>query len=417
MMDYFVSFLTTLITNIICFQYFDSHYDWKFKNYLKPVYIFIITGIIFYINLYKNVSLNFLFNFIIFTTFFLIYKVKEMKNIILGLLFYVFLCLLDILCFQFTKYLIMLSTNVDWLQLDKISIELSMILESLTVFISYHWIDRFLNKKRFYKLNMKDYLFDLFLSFISFLICFGLTMFSFHYNDSELYYFAFITTIFILIFNVIYSYIDVKISNQIELENELNVLKEKTVYTYEYYKKVESMERENSLFIHDIRNHMQTLQTLIDHDDPKAEIYFEQINEILDEQKNYFKANNKVLEVLINEKIKEAKKSGIQIDVDYDQTNIDFISEFDIVTIFGNIIDNAIEAVENVDEKIIKIIMKQKRSYFVIQVINSYNKDMKKEDHKGIGLSSVEKSVHKYDGNMQIEKTEDMFKISIFIEI
>lgn len=417
MMDYLVSYLTTFITNIIFFQYFDRKYDWKYKEYLKPVYIFIFTCIIFFINQYNNVALNYLFNFVIFIILFIIFKVSEMKNIIFGLLFYVFICLLDILCFQFIKYLIMMTTNIEWLKLDKINIGLSMILECLVYYISYHWIDRFLNKKKLYKLNVKDYMFDLFLSFISFMICFGITFFSIKHNDKHLYYFSFVTTVFILIFNVVYSYIDVKISNQMELENELNLLKEKTVYTYDYYKKVENMERENALLIHDIRNHMQTLQTLIHHDDPKAENYFNQINEILEEKKNTFKSNNKVLEVLINEKIKEAKQSDIQISVDYDQTNIDFISDFDIVTIFGNILDNAIEAVENSEDKVIRIIMKQKQSYFLIQTINSYNKDIKKEDHKGIGLISVEKSVNKYNGNIQIEKTDDMFKISIILEI
>ena len=81
----------------------------------------------------------------------------------------------------------------------------------------------------------------------------------------------------------------------------------------------------------------------------------------------------------------------------------------------GNLIDNALEACENQNQKYIDLTIKEINHLLIIKVINSY-KDMlpkkfittkKDKSLHGIGLENVKNLVKKYNGSYKISQNQD----------
>lgn len=91
--------------------------------------------------------------------------------------------------------------------------------------------------------------------------------------------------------------------------------------------------------------------------------------------------------------------------------------------IFGNLIDNAIEACETQSEKRIEIIVKEIKKLLIIKVINSYKGKLpdklsttkKEKRFHGIGLKNVKSILEKYDGTYQMIKEDDEVITKIMI--
>ena len=103
-----------------------------------------------------------------------------------------------------------------------------------------------------------------------------------------------------------------------------------------------------------------------------------------------------------------------------------FIPDFEKVTIFSNIFNNAIEACSEADKKNIMITIKKYNNSVLISVKNSFNKETKidlnnlkttKQNHTGIGLQNVQSTVSHLLGDTFININEDMFCITIFLPL
>ena len=106
---------------------------------------------------------------------------------------------------------------------------------------------------------------------------------------------------------------------------------------------------------------------------------------------------------------------------------LDFMKDNDITAIFANIMDNAIEACEEVEEnKSLSINISQVNKFVYIDLINSYSgKILKpndrfitiKKDHMGYGMISIQRTLEKYNGYMNTEQTDKEFIINIVIPV
>ena len=84
-------------------------------------------------------------------------------------------------------------------------------------------------------------------------------------------------------------------------------------------------------------------------------------------------------------------------------------------------LDNAIEACENECDPYIEININKQKSFLIINISNRFTGDFsnktKKKDtyYHGIGLSSVNRIVKKYDGQFSITQDQDMISTKILI--
>lgn len=196
-----------------------------------------------------------------------------------------------------------------------------------------------------------------------------------------------------------------------------------------YEKQFETMKTsiENTRAVrHDLINHLYVIQSL----NQKKEI--DKINEYLQEALNAFdnkkvvlSSGNLITDSIVNFKVEEAEQKKIKVKIEVSVPERLNISSFDMTVILGNLFDNAINAVSEVEEskREIDFGMHYMKGLFVIKMSNYFEgiisyKDGKivtskadKENH-GIGLSNVKNTVKKYQGRVEIAHTADVFSIT-----
>ena len=118
------------------------------------------------------------------------------------------------------------------------------------------------------------------------------------------------------------------------------------------------------------------------------------------------------IDMLIDTKFEKAKRMGIEVVEEYGIIGLGRVSVKDLVTMIGCALDNAIEALEKIDDnekRVLTFNIKSNRSYLIISVGNSIKDgedvDLEKtskvedcEDH-GIGVREIKRLAKLYDGD------------------
>lgn len=212
-------------------------------------------------------------------------------------------------------------------------------------------------------------------------------------------------------------------------KNEENLLKEKIDMQYNYYLNLQESQNKVKRLYHDMSNHIMCIKTMSSEQEDLNN-YIDGINKDLNEFKEIYNTGNMILDIILNEKQAKCNENGISLYCDISFSKCNFIEMTDVCSIFSNILDNAIEACNkmNNDEKYIKIRGTVVKSYYVIRCENSKINKIKIKNNKiitskkdkfihGIGLKSVKSSLKKYDGELEIEDFESEFLLQIYIPI
>lgn len=156
----------------------------------------------------------------------------------------------------------------------------------------------------------------------------------------------------------------------------------------------------------------------------------DEIEKVISIYDSIVKTGNSTLDIVLTEKSLACSRNNIKFSCIVDGQKLDFMSEEDIFSFFGNIIDNAIEAVGNLedDKKIIGLSVKSKKGFLSILVTNYYNGEIKFEkglpittkkdkEYHGFGMKSVKQICDKYQGEMCINCENNIFNLSIVFSI
>lgn len=218
-------------------------------------------------------------------------------------------------------------------------------------------------------------------------------------------------------------------NTKIEAENRL--IKEKMDMQYKYYLELYEAQDKIKKLYHDINNHILCIDS-ISKNEKLSHLYLKSIDEDLKEYRNKFNSENIILDIILNEKGNECIKRNIQFNVDINFEKCKFIEMKDVCSIFSNMIDNAIEACDKIENKSIEKSIKLRgtivKNFFVIKCENTKinkveavkNKIITSKKDKfihGIGLDSINSSIEKYSGDIRIENLEEKFIIKIYIPL
>lgn len=181
---------------------------------------------------------------------------------------------------------------------------------------------------------------------------------------------------------------------------------------------------------HDMKHHLQLLQ-ILSKEDGKVKEYLDTLLEEVEIVGRTIETGNKTVNIVVAEKISIGNTRDIRFNIYLNLQNLAHIPPADLVTIWGNALDNAIEAVEKLpepDERIIYIKSELYGNATLIRFSNPYADDIiikngkiitSKEDniYHGIGLKSIEKCVAKWSGavNVHIDKTEKLFVLTLLL--
>lgn len=190
-----------------------------------------------------------------------------------------------------------------------------------------------------------------------------------------------------------------------------------------------SLETTNSIR-HDLKNHMFSIRTLIESGNTKETLnYISEITADISTRKDRSATGNTVIDSIINFKLQEAEQRGIKTNLDLKIPESLDIPSFDMTVILGNLLDNAIKAVNKVKEDpFINLKIKYDKGRLIIETDNPYTGEIRKENGKiltsnedkenhGIGLESVKKVIQKYNGNINIDHSGNIFSISLLMYV
>lgn len=193
-----------------------------------------------------------------------------------------------------------------------------------------------------------------------------------------------------------------------------------------YYKdRVKDEERVRSVY-HDLKNHLLVLQANISNNLESVHS-IETLQSQIEEYENYQHTGNEFLDILLRDKARTAHEKQIDFTsiVRFEAGN--FLEPLDISTIFGNALDNAIEASEKlpVDMRMITVKAASVRDMLIITIennaVDTIRQDRKttKEDSflHGFGLSNIKRAVEKYDGQYTIKAENGTFVLKVMIPI
>ena len=160
----------------------------------------------------------------------------------------------------------------------------------------------------------------------------------------------------------------------------------------------------------------------------------EYLNKIETEIKIYEaqnKTGNHVLDTILTTKSIICQSFDAQLSVIADGSLLNKFETMDISTMFGNLLDNAIESVKLIPEKekrLIHLNISRQKQFILIRLENPYSGTIKykngfpittktDEFNHGYGLKSVQNTVKKYDGSLTINADQQWFEIRIMIPI
>ena len=235
-----------------------------------------------------------------------------------------------------------------------------------------------------------------------------------------------VNIVLVLILNIYVTHIFDAISKNNTLKNEVNLYHQQSELQHKYYDNLESKYKESRKLIHDIRNHLQSIERLYENkENDLAQKYTSDIHLMLNELNQKYYTSNRILNIILNDKYQIIKSSNINFDCKIGEVSLDFMREIDITTIFANLLDNSIEAAKKVDsDSYIKFHLNKFNDFIVINIINSMkekpiikNKKIKstKDNHDGLGLENIRKTLEKYEGSLVLDFDENEFKVNIVI--
>lgn len=218
------------------------------------------------------------------------------------------------------------------------------------------------------------------------------------------------------------------ISQKYQLEKEMELRDQQLAMQNNYYNSIETQYDHSRRLIHDMKNHMQTLEEIyVNGDIDEARKYARKIYEVMEKMGSRFKCQNRILTIIINDKILKCDEQGIETKIEVEDLNFDFIEPFDMTTIFSNLLDNAIEACEKVpiEDRKINLRVFSFKQFITISVRNRYNGELiwnrddllstKGGKHMGLGLKNIRSAVEKYDGTMQRKCDDEFFEVKILL--
>lgn len=142
------------------------------------------------------------------------------------------------------------------------------------------------------------------------------------------------------------------------------------------------------------------------------------------------KTGNETLDLILTEKGLRYGKDNVKITCIADGAKLDFIYPSDLYSLFGNAIENSVEAVLKLEEskRNVSVVIKGTESMVSVHIENYFDGELTlrgglpitskgDSDYHGFGMLSMKTIVEKYGGNIAVEVTGKIFNLNILFPI
>lgn len=217
------------------------------------------------------------------------------------------------------------------------------------------------------------------------------------------------------------------IIGQAEKLNELEVENQKRKIDDQYFSILQKTNDDMKILAHDFKNHLSQINSLTSIED-----IHRYINKIYPEVE-FLSATgiskNKTLDLVLSKYSSLCLLKNIKLIIDVKTSNLSQIENVDLVALINNLLDNAVEAAENSENRLIEFrILSENNYYDKLLIINSCDQkpisknneiitNKKAREYHGYGLKSVKRIVKKYNADYYWEYDENnkVFLTSVII--
>ena len=203
---------------------------------------------------------------------------------------------------------------------------------------------------------------------------------------------------------------------------EMQLLLQKEANAAEYYAMLLAQNENQSILIHDMKKHLQSIAILSDKkENDKITAYIGQLMLSSDLKESARLCDHEMLNAILCRYKRRCDSNRISFHADIRHGTIDFIADNDLTSLFCNLLDNAYEAACGIPDAFIEVNATQKANtpLIIISVVNSCRKNpfagsqqslaTTKPDKRGhgFGIKSIRKTVGNYHGDMQMYYNDD----------
>lgn len=430
--EYMVSFLQSMMFVVFCYKFFEP----KFKKSLNIiscitaiVLMFAIISVQNYINMQMAFSEIFLYCAIMLPYTFICLKGKWYLKIAIPLFGYC-MCLCVSLGFSYFSSVLLGFGGNNMFGFDSFiyRVVMTLVVNLTCIFLFFLIIKIFKDK-----ISLKSYTDLLFflivpvLTVVVMLLTFSIATDASTSDLFRIYLGIISLVIFAVAMLVLSAMVRVTKSNELKTQNllmkqEQQMYREEINNANKYIKEIAKVK-------HDMKNQIYCISEMLDSDNIKeARSLCNSISVDLKETPEIFNIGNIYMNSIFNVIYKKAREKGIDICVILN-TDCKFIDGSDLVTMVGNLCDNAIEALQNqTDKKILRITFFERGGFYIMSVKNYIKDSVLRENpdlqsskndalYHGHGISSVKELVKKYNGDLQISEENKMFIVRLMLEV
>ena len=180
---------------------------------------------------------------------------------------------------------------------------------------------------------------------------------------------------------------------------------------------------------HDMKNHMLLIRAYLEKKEHDGALgYIDSVTEFMKVDAQFVNSGNVEIDAVLNYAFARAEKLSCQIETKIEVPENNFMPVFDLNVLLGNLLDNALEALERAGSRYLYVSLRYGQGIFLVNIYNTFDGVIKKDgkryltrkpdgERHGIGLQNVEEIVDKYNGEIVRNVTDDMFKTDIVLYI
>ena len=181
---------------------------------------------------------------------------------------------------------------------------------------------------------------------------------------------------------------------------------------------------------HDMKHQIAALMAE-DSGDADRQCYSEEVQRLIEVYDLQVNTKNEALNTILMERGLYCSTHGIRWNCAVDDTTLEFIKSMDLYVLLGNALDNAVEAVERIEDRqnrIIQLQISRKGRFACIRLENNcdgaleWQEDLplttkRDKSSHGIGLKSIRDIAQKYQGDLSVTMEGTAFILSVLIPI
>ncbi len=196
----------------------------------------------------------------------------------------------------------------------------------------------------------------------------------------------------------------------------------------EYLQSKRNIEAVNRTY-HDLKHQIAVIRA--EADPTRRRAYLDELETSIKGYASHKRTGNGVLDVILATKGAVCAERGIELTVVADGGLLEFMSVVDISALFGNALDNAIEATDRVrdeDKRLIRMALFSQNDLVMVAVENYFSGRLHVEhgevvttkpdrQRHGYGLKSIRHTAEKYGGSMTVGVDDGWFRLRILLPV